>query len=354
MITSDFLIKNFSKLAGAGFVLCALVSPGTTAFASNSKRADTHSLFVTMSNDSSNNALLVYSADATLVASYPTGGAGGASGNGGSVQVFGNKIYVPDFGSKDVAIFAQKGKSFDLLGRISTASAPVSVTIGAGHVYVLETDRVESFKVSPKNTTATGSVALLIGDGSAGAIGYLSDGHVIYTEKSGTIAQIATKGGAVTGESVAITGIPDGLSVPLGLDTTATKAVVTNAHGDAYQEMLIEKGRVVSTTLGPGTFTLGNADCWNAFYRQNLVYSSNSPAHQIDLFEVDRNSIELNKTTVATFEGAPTDLAVSSTGLLGVIYGKNISTFKINTDGSLTEIGTSETASTMNGAAWIK
>lgn len=315
-------------------------------------------LFVSMTNGT-DNTLVVYSSTGLFMNSYPTGGVGGASGNGGAVQTQGDLVAVPDFGSNDVAVFSRSGDTFTLAGRAPTVSSPVSVAFGPDHLYVLEASSVESFPIAGdwNDKAADGQVQDAIGDGSAAQIGYLTDRHVIYTEKTGTVAEIGLAAtGAVTGFSHSVANLPGSLNTPLGLATRGPVALVTSAHDTVNQELLIAgssvqaaSGTVTAVANGTGVFP-NDADCWNIFFRQ-FAYSADSPGHKLDLYTLTGSGHLAFSSVATTFSGAPTDLGVSRGGLLGVIWSGNLSTFKIDAMGQLTLLGTA-ISEPLNGAAW--
>jgi hypothetical protein len=345
-------------IAGSSLLAGSARADGTKTEAAARSLGSRMPLFVSMTNGT-DNALVVYSSASQFIASYPTGGAGGAAGNGGAVQTQGDLVALPDFGSNDVAVFTRSGDDFELAGRVATASSPVSLAFGATHLYVLEADRVESFPINGdwNNKTADGSVPELIGDGSAGQIGYLTDGHLIYTEKTGAVAEVQlSASGSVIGSSHSVANLPASLNTPLGLATRGAVALVTSAHDLVNQEMLIvagaaitSSGRVTGLANGTGVFP-NDADCWNIFFGP-FAYSADSPGHKLDLYTLTGSGHLAFDSVATTFSGAPTDLGVSHGGLLGVIRSGNLSTFQIDSAGQLTPLGTAETGP-LNGAAW--
>src|SRR5579864_4092903 len=166
-------------------------------------------MVVTASNTTTN-SLLVYDMSGQLLATVPTGGAGGVSGNAGVISAQGGRVAVVNFGSQNVSIFARSHSGFHLEQLIPSASNPVSVAFGHGHLYILGATSVEShhvfdFGVSP---SSDGISALLKADGSAAQVGVLEN-QLIVTEKSNAIQTVSLFGdGAVTGTPTLVSNIP--------------------------------------------------------------------------------------------------------------------------------------------------
>jgi len=338
------------------FAAAAFSCFNTVAQAQEDNGDQREPLFAAQSNNPSQNTLQVFNSRAQLVASLPTGGKGGVGGNGGSVQVRDRVIVLAEFGSKDVAVFVRNDEGFSQKQSVRTASAPVSVAFGGpnkNHLFVLETDRAESYIAYEDGSfSLDGSASLAIADGSAGQIDYLTDGSVIYTEKSGTVATIATNSsGAIVGSSISVKNLP-ALMVPLGLKTRGKLTILTNAHAGAtsFQQLLISNGSVISESNGTGVFP-NDADCWaGCLLGTPFCYLADSPGHKLDRVVATDTNIWFDKVA-ATFPGGPTDLAVSGK-LIGVIFGGGVAIYKADSEGELQNLGTAS-AGPLNGAAWI-
>jgi len=121
----------------------------------------------------------------------PTGGLGGAGGNAGGVAVEGKLAAAVNFGSSNVTIFVRRGNAMAPTQMIKTSSQPVSVAFGRNHLVVLGLTTAESFPVYG-NTVGTdndGVVQLARADKSAAQI-VTYDGGAVYSEKSGSIAEL--------------------------------------------------------------------------------------------------------------------------------------------------------------------
>jgi len=321
-------------------------------------------LFLTATNGATN-YLAVINVRTKETKYVVTGGLGGASGNAGGVAVDGPLAAVVNFGSTNVTIFVRHGDSMQPTQVIATASKPVSVAFGHNHLVVLGQTTAESFPVHGTDVGkyADGTVPLLKGDKSAAQI-VTFNGGVVYTEKSGSVAELSLSGngpGGLSGPNspVALPPAPNN-DTPFGMIARGANVYLTIAHSDL--EALVANGQIVSTAAGPTPFRnpAGNiihAPCWNALYGQ-FLYSADSPGKQLLRYLVSDTNVFFDKPAVATLAGPPTDLAVEE-HLLGVIDGgdgvtSNASLFDISPEGELTLRFAVKIAGPINGAAIVR
>lgn len=352
-----FLNQNLRKLLYAAASIAVFA---TFAQAQDDNGPGLAPLFLTATNGAANQ-LAVINANTRQTAFVPTGGAGGASGNAGGLAVNGRLAAVVNFGSSNVTIFARLGNSMARVQLIQTASKPVSVAFGHGHLIVLGLTTAESFAVFGDHvaTNADGSVQLLKADGSAAQI-VSYDGGVVYSEKSGSIAELSLSPG-IRGPNrpVALPPAPNN-DTPFGMVGRGANVYVTIAHSDL--EALIVNGAIVSTAVGPTPFknaagSIVHAPCWNTLNGQ-FLYSADSPGKQLLRYLVSDANVFFDKGAVATLSGAPTDL-VADQRLMGVIDGgdgatSNATLFDINDEGELALRMAVKIAGPINGAAIIR
>lgn len=183
----------------AGVTAVALLTAGVLA------AAERDGAVIVTSSNSADNRLLVYDTAGTLIDEVPTFGQGGAAQNAGGIATSNGTVAVVNFGSQTVALFSRGGAGFELRQTIPTSSQPVSVAFGQGHLYVLGTTTVESHRIGPDGVEAAadGTAGLLVADGSAAQVGVAGD-ELILTEKSGAIARVELREGAVFGTPVAV------------------------------------------------------------------------------------------------------------------------------------------------------
>ena len=350
----------------AAFALaCALGAPA--AFGADEAQArrvrNQDALFLTATNGA-NNFLAVINTRTRQTDYVPTGGFGGASGNAGGVAVSGNVAAVVNFGSSNVTIFVRRGNAMEPVGLIKTSSQPVSVAFGHDHLVVLGLTTAESFPMIGNNVAKDndGLVQLAKGDKSAAQV--LSfDGGVVYTEKSGSIAElsISTNGsGGLSGPNrvVQLPNAPNN-DTPFGMAARGANVYATIAHSNL--EALVVNGQIVSMAAGLTPFKDGSsflhAPCWNTLSGQ-FLFSADSPGRQIYRYLVSDTNVFFDKPGAGKLSGPPTDLAAED-GLLGVIDGgdgvtSNASLFEIDAEGELSLQFAVKIAGPINGAAIIQ
>lgn len=307
-------------------------------------------LVVTASNTTSNN-LLVYDTSGRLVATVPTGGTGGVSGNAGGIASNGSRVAIVNFGSQTVSIFTHSNSGVHLEQVVPSVSNPVSVAFGHGHLYILGATSVESHQVvdSGVSVGADGITSLLKADGSAAQVGVLEQ-ELIVTEKSNSIETVPLRyDGAVTGTPAVVSDIPSNVNTPLGLVTQNNEAYVSIAH--ANEISLVRRDAVVTTT-GSGTQM---APCWLTL-NGPWLYSANSPSHSVSRYLVYGKEVIQKQAVAASFNGAPTDIAYNS-GLLAAIDSSgeisHLSVFHVDSDGNLTLYSVATVAAPINGVALL-
>jgi len=313
--------------------------------------ASAQTLVVTSSNAASNQ-LLVYNANAKLVQTISTQGAGGVSGNAGGIATSQKQLAVVNFGSTNVALFERAGGVYAFSRTIPAASSPVSVAFGNNHLYILGSTSVESHNISSASgvsATPDGVASLVVADGSAAQVGVVP-GQLILTEKSNAIETVnLTADGAVTGPATMVSNIPSNVNAPFGLVTRGNDAYVTIAHAN---EISLVRNDDVLTVTGSGTQM---APCWVALDGA-FLFSSNSPSMTISRYAVYGAEIVQDAAVAATLNGDPTDIAYA-TRLVGVLDGSgsisHLSVFNVDEDGNLTLKGVATISGAANGVAVV-
>ncbi len=302
-------------LISAVAVATALAGDETLAQAKQGRGQD--SLFLTATNGATN-FLAVVNTRTRQMDFVPTGGFGGATGNSGGVAVSGNIAAVINFGSSNVTIFVRRGNAMEPTQVIKTSSQPVSVAFGHNHLVVLGLTTAESFTVFGNNVSKDndGVVQLAKADKSAAQV-LTYDGGVVYSEKSGSIAELnlSTNGTAgISGPNrpVQLPNAPNN-DTPFGMAARGANVYVTIAHSNL--EALVSNGQIQSLAAGPvpfkdGTGAITHAPCWNALSGQ-FLYSSDSPGKQLYRYLVSNASVYFDKAAVAKLAGSPSDLTVA-------------------------------------------
>lgn len=323
------------KSAIIGTLLAASAGSATLAWAADTS-IDDRTRIVTASNTTAND-LLVYSATGTLLATIPTQGQGGVSGNAGGIAADHGRLAVVNFGSVNVSIFdrVDGAGEFRLAQLVPAVSHPVSVAFGQRHLYILSTTNIESHAIAADGSISAqpdGIGSLVKADGSAAQVGVV-DGHLIISEKSNAIETIDVNAyGAVAGGIALVAGIPANVNAPFGLATRGNDAYVTIAH--ANEISLVRDGAVLTIT-GSGT---QNAPCWVALDGP-FLFSSNSPSKSVSRYAVYGRHIIQDAAVVARFDGDPTDIAYRA-GLAAVVDANatesHLSIFRVDEDGNFT------------------
>jgi hypothetical protein len=290
-------------------------------------------LVVTATNTTTNQ-LLVFTTAGKLLQTLNTGGKGGVSGNAGGLATYGMLVAVVNFGSETISVFERGGSGLKMIESFSTAAAPVSLAFSASHLYILETTKVESHRLSGNHVTSTpdGVAGLLAADGSAAQVGVLGN-QLIITEKSGFIETVGlSSAGAVIGPATSVKNIPPNPMAPFGLITRGDDAYVTIAHSN---EITLVRNDTVLTVSGSGT---QNAPCWLALDGP-FLFSSNSPSMTVSRYAVYGQKIVQDQAVAAVFNGNPTDIAYAG-GYLAVVDSNNnvghLSIYTVDEDGNPT------------------
>ena len=353
--------------AGKALAMMVLTSAVAASTAIGADKSQAHGsqvpLFLTATNGSTN-MLAVVNTVTKETDFVPTGGSGGASGNAGGVAVQGQLAAVVNYGSTNVTIFVRQGNAMQPVQVVKTTSQPLSVTFGHDHLIVLGSTTAESFPVYGNTVGPNDGIAqLVIGDvSSAQIVSYT--GGAIYSEKTGSIGllTVSTEGApGISGPSVRVMlpAAPNN-NTPFGMVADGNYVYATIAHSDL--QVLVVNGQIVTTAAGPTPFTnqqgaITHAPCWNAL-SGHFLFSSDSPGQELLRYLVSDSNIFLDKTGVATLQGAPTDLVVQN-NLLGVIDGgsggnSDVSLFDVSSEGELTLRFTLKVAGPINGAALIQ
>jgi len=324
--------------------------------------APARDMYVLTSTNASNNDVLVFefnlaaTPSLNLVSMLPTGGAGGAAGNGGAVQFAGNFGAVANFGSNNVTRLVRLNNTIAVANTISLApscTGPVSVALSPSHLYVVGANCAES------HLWPTGALdgKVAVSDSSAGqiAVGQTWAG---VTLKSGPVLQLPLTGdGALSGSGNTVMLPANANNTPLGAAFWGNIMGLNPAHSPDSFALVDPKGNVYAVQ-GPQPAYPSNAPCWLAKGPGNIWYSGNSPGSSISIFFSDGQGGQYYKSI--SVPGTPTDITVSrDQNWLAVIYtaadgsGGRIGLYSIDDYGDLTLVATSSPVgvSSFNGVA---
>lgn len=334
--------------AHASGMLALLFLAATSAMAGDHGR-DT--LVLTSTNDTSGNQVVVFKLTTggtpalTLVNMLPTGGAGGAGGNAGSVQFAGEFGAVANYGSNSVTQLTRNYNFINVGKTVKLAPGctnPVSVALADGQLFAVGANCIES------HAWPWGGVdgaVVSITDSSAGQIA-VGQSWAAVTLKSGSVLHLPLAwNGALAGSSVAVTLPGDANNTPLGAAFWGDILGFNPAHS-ADSFALVDSSGDVFPVPGPAPAFPSNAPCWVAKGPGNIWYTGNTPGHAVSIFFSDGQGGTFYKSV--PLPGSPTDLSVSADGnWLAVIYttadgsGGRVAVFAIDAYGDLSLAATS-------------
>ena len=319
-------------------------------------------LVVTSTNNPNGNDVVVFRLDTAATPSLslddtiPTGGKGGASGDGGILQFASDLGAVANFGSNTVSELARYSNFVNVTKTINLASGcaqPDSVALSKDQLFVVGTNCAESH--SWPSGKVDGSVVKL-SDPSAAQIA-VGKTWAAVTMKSGSVVQLPLEGRqgplAGTATMVALPSVAN--NTPLGEAFWGNVLGFTPAHSpDSFA--VVDKNRNVFPILGPAPAFPTNAPCWVAKGPGSVWYTGNAPNDAIsEFFTDDQGGVFYKSVALA---GSPTDITVSQDKKwLAVIYtaaGQGyIAVFSIDRHGDLKPVATSNAigVASFNGVA---
>lgn len=308
-------------------------------------------LVLTSTNAVAGNDVVVFRLDAaespslSWMDTLPTGGAGGASGNGGALQFTGSFGAVANYGSNTVSQLLRDDDSVRVVRTIGLAPGclqPVSVALTGGHLFAVGTNCAESHAWPSGSVDGT---VVPLPDTSAGQIAVGRSWGAV-TLKSGSVLQLPLAGdGALKGTSAAVTLPADANNTPLGAAFWGNLLGFNPAHSPDSLA-LVDENRDVFPVLGPQPPYPSNAPCWLAKGPGNAWYAGNSPGEAVSIFFSDGQGGTFYKSVA--LPGVPTDITVSPDGRwLAVIYtaadgsGGRVAVFAVDVYGDLSPVATS-------------
>lgn len=336
-----------ARAAGA-LVMTLLAS--TLALAGEPGQPERSALVLTSTNDPGGNRVAVFQLETggkptlSLVQTLATGGAGGASGNAGILQVEGDLGAVANYGSNSISQLVRAGDFVYVRRQIPLAPGclkPDSVALAGGQLFVVGSTCVESH-AWPSGVLDSAPVHLADPSAAQIAVGR-TWGAVTMT--SGSLLQVGlTRRGALSGAAAPIPLPSTANDTPLGEAFWGDILGFTPAHS-ADSFAIVDVQRNVHPVAGPTPPFPANAPCWVAKGPGSVWYTGNSPAHAISTFFSDGTGGVFYKSVPVP--GVPTDMTVSADGKwLAVIYTAGgsgyVSVFAIDRYGDLSPEATSD------------
>jgi hypothetical protein len=307
-------------------------------------------LVITSTNDAQSNSAAVFQLNAgqtpslTLAYTLPTGGKGGAAGNGGILQFKDGLGAVANYGSNTVSQLVRIGNTISIGETIRLASgceSPDSVALTDNHLFVVGANCAESH--AWPSGYLDGSLVSL-SDNSAAQIA-VGKTWAAVTMKSGSVLQLplTQDGGTLSGTVSSITLPADADNTPLGAGFWGDILGFTPAHSvDSFA--IVDASQNVFPIAGPSPAFPTNAPCWVAKGPRSIWYTGNAPGDAVSIFFSDAQGGAFYKSV--PLPGSPTDLSVSNDRKwLAVIYtaadGAHVAVFSIDDYGDLTPAATS-------------
>ena len=338
----------------------ALLLAITTFAAPFAARAqnDSPGTVYTLSNATAGNRVLAFAraanGDLAAAGSYATGGTGtGASlGSQGALALSddGRWLLAVNAGSNQLSVFAVHNDTLvlsDVVG--SGGTRPVSVTIAANLVYVLNAGGVENisgFYLTEQGELLplSGSTRPLSGAGVAPAqvsFGRHGDVLVVTERASNRIDGFAVDS---DGRAGALHSVPSSGAVPFGFAISSKGyAFVSEAPGSALSSYRLASDGTVEL-VAASVANQQAAACWVALSKnEKYAYTANAANNTISAYAIgDDGSVELIGNGVAAVaDDGPLDLAGSNNGrYLYALHARSrsIVAFRVGEDGSLTRV----------------
>jgi 6-phosphogluconolactonase (cycloisomerase 2 family) len=327
-------------------------------------------LVFTSTNDPAGNEIVVYGrhTDGTLkeINTYATDGEGTGMGLGSQNAVILDKskqlLFVVNAGSNEISVFSISQDGIQLEENIASGGEmPISLTVHKKLLYVLNaggSGNITGFYVgnSGSLTPIAGSTQVLSNNGAGSAPGpaqieFTPDGKtLVVTEKpSNKILTYAVGNDGKPADPV----INDSAGeTPFGFGfTTQGYLLVSEAYGGAENAGVLSSYSMnpdgTLTVISPEVATHQTAICWVAITNNNrYAYGTNTGSGSVSGFKVSSDGsvslLDPDGRTGITGDGtSPIDMALSTNSRF--LYALNaregsISAFKVENDGSLTDI----------------
>jgi len=344
-------------------------------------QGDTHAVFV-QTNDAAGNAVIAYSraSDGRLhwAGQYLTGGLGGSEAGAvvdplasqGSLTYDGaaRLLFAVNAGSDTFTVFDVDGTHLRRLQVLGSAGhLPTSISVVGSHVYVLDAGNdgaISGFWIDGgRHLHPIGDSTRSLGLGNPADPNFLASPSQVAITPDGRDVVVATKTHGVL-DVFALThlGVPSATpvvttsagAVPFALSYDPIgQLIVAEASGGASSYWVHSNGALA--TISSHVANAQAATCWSVIAR-GFVYTANAGSNTITGYAENRHgqlSLLNADGITATTDAGPVDLAASSDGryLYQQATGAGvIDEFKVNGDGSLTQIGTVTGFTPDNGA----
>lgn len=353
-------------------LVAALLVSGIASASAHGKSRNGDTVY-TLTNSASGNQVALFDRanDGSLTPDglVDTGGlgTGGGLGSQGAVVLAGKYLLAVNAGSDSISLFSV-GKGGDLELRDvepSGGDMPISVTVDGNLVYVLNAgapENITGFRIWDNNLVPIqGSTRPLSGSGVGPAQVEFSPGgnKLVVTEKATNKIDIYFVGwfgyawGPVVHDSVGQT--PFGFAFSDRSTIVVSEAFGGTPDASAVSSYELSRWGGDLEVVTPSAPTTETAACWIVISKNGkYAYTSNTGSGSITGYRIGHDgSLTIldadGKTGEAPAGSATIDMAVSGNGkFLHALNGgtNTITTFRINHDGSLTDLGSVDSQST--------
>ncbi len=365
------MVTAITGAFGVAFGAFALTPAAQASEPNHGPQGSDHAVFV-QTNDSAGNSVITYSRDASgglhWAGQYATGGLGGAEA-GAVVDPLASQgsltydardhlLFVVNAGSDTFTVFDVDGANLHRLQVLSSGGhLPASISVVGNHLYVLDAGydgAISGFWIDgARHVRAIGGSTRSLGLGNPADPNFLASPSQVAITPDGRDVVVATKTHGVL-DTFALDhfGVPSTTPVvttsagatPFGLSYDVFgRLIVAEASGGASSYWVHPSG--VLTTISSHIANAQAATCWSVIAK-GFVYTANAGSSTITGYAENwQGQLSLLNSTgvTATTDAGPVDLAASSDGqfLYQEATGAGvIDEFKVNGNGSLTQIGT--------------
>jgi len=339
-------------------VMVILVGTSIAAIAKNNHRSLTAGAVFAMTNAADGNQVVVFSRDGrgllTEVGSISTGG----NGSGGDLDPLGSQgslvltkdkrfLLAVNAGSNSVSVFRIKPKGLELTDTVpSGGDVPVSVAVYHKLVYVLNTGspNITGFFLNNRGELISLPDSTRdLGTGGFAQVGFDPRGkNLVVTDRDENEILVFSMGWNGLPSLLPVTSASNGLA-PFGfIFDKKGHLLVSEAGSGAVTSYGINNDGTLQI-ISPSVANEQLATCWITGNNKGYVFTANTGSQTISAYKGDRQGhVELLDNT-AGFGDRPIDMDISVNNRFLYALDPSLGTidmFEINTDGSLTDLGT--------------
>jgi 6-phosphogluconolactonase (cycloisomerase 2 family) len=374
----EFLVRFLLRAATLGGVIAMLISASTSVFAEDGRAG--HAVFVE-TNGTTGNAILAYhrADDGTLtqVASYPTGGLGGAA-TGAAVDPLASQgalahdsthrlLLAVNAGSDSVSVFAVDGDNLRLSQVVgSGGSFPASVAVSGNLAYVLNAGGdggINGYRIAGGKLHPIEGSSRVLGLGNAnppfflaspGQIGFTPDGDqlIVTTKKTGTIDVFNLSRNGRPSATPAVTASAGPVPFAFAFDR-AGWLIVTEAGSSSVTSYNVDSDGSLAV-VDAGVQNHQAATCWVTVAR-GFFFVANAGSADLSGYAITSAgtlSLINGSQVAASTGGGPIDMAASGDGRFLYVESGGTGTvdeFHVDSDGTLVAIGVVAAAPGLEG-----